>query len=274
MKILELINKTTDFFSQKGVESPRLQIELILSHVLKLNRMALYLQFDRELTASELDQLRPLVKRRADREPLQHITGETGFYGLTLECNPAALIPRPETEVLVEWVVESLKGEGTGLIYDVGTGTGAIALALAKHLPSWRVVGTDISSPALEVAARNRARMEGVQVQWLECDLLPGIKEQHVIVANLPYLTTAEMTGLPPEVRFDPVGALDGGADGLDLIRRLLGLVNEHTAMIFLEAGAGHAEALSGMLSRSGFEKIEVRPDLNGVRRFVQGKRI
>ncbi len=273
MKILELINKTTEYFTQKGVESPRLQIELILSHVLKLPRMSLYLQFEQELKPEELDTLRPLVKRRADREPLQHILGETPFYGLTLECGPQALVPRPETEVLVAWVVEILKNEPAGLLYDVGTGTGAIVLSLAKHLPGWRLAATDTSPAALELAKRNQARNPGVEISWLQEDLLPIPEESHIIVANLPYLTSEEMANLQPEVRFDPPLALDGGPDGLDQIRQLINRTGPATSHIFLEAGASHAGPISTLLQEAGFATVEVRQDLNQVPRFVHGKR-
>jgi release factor glutamine methyltransferase len=273
VKILELLDKTTDFFKQKGLESPRLQIELILSHVLKLPRMGLYLQFERELTTAELDTLRPLVKRRAEREPLQHILGETNFYGQTFYCNKEALIPRPETEVLVEWVLEVLKEQSSVTLYDIGTGTGIIALTLAKHLPDWNIIGIDISATALDLARKNQTRLENTTVSWLTHDLLPATEDQHVIVANLPYLTDAEMISLPKEVTFDPSLALHGGQDGLDLIRKLISMANTKTSHLFLEAGANHDLAISALLKQAGFPQVTVRKDLNGIPRFILGQR-
>jgi release factor glutamine methyltransferase len=275
VKILELIDKTAAFFKQKNVESPRLQIELLLSHVLKLPRMALYVQFERELTAAELDALRPLVKRRADREPLQHILGETSFYGETFLCSRAALIPRPETEVLVEWVLETLKPLPAGTLYDIGTGSGVIALTLARHLPGWQITGVDLSAGALALARQNQEKLGVNGVAWREHDLLPAdaADHEHVIVANLPYLTDAEMAALPREVAFDPALALRGGGDGLELIRRLIGLTGGRTTQIFLEAGADHDAAIGALLTNSGFSRVETRKDLNGVPRFILGAR-
>lgn len=275
MKILDLLDKTSDFLKQKGVESPRLQIELILAHVLKLPRMALYLQFERELTAAELDTLRPLVKRRAEREPLQHILGETNFYGLSFACGKEALIPRPETEVLVEWILETFKDQAEGTLYDIGTGTGIIALTVAKHLPAWNVIGVDISAAALEFARKNQEKLGISNITWCEHDLLPAnaANNEHIIVANLPYLTDTEMSALPKEVTFDPALALHGGNDGLDLIRQLIAQANDKTTHLFLEAGANHDAAISGLLTAAGFNQIEIRKDLNNVPRFILGKR-
>ncbi|MDR1305331.1 MAG: peptide chain release factor N(5)-glutamine methyltransferase [Verrucomicrobiales bacterium] len=273
MNLLELIDKTAAFFKQKNLESPRLQIELILAHVLKLPRMGLYLQFERTLTVAELDALRPLVRRRADGEPLQHILGETEFHGLAFACGPAALIPRPETEVLVAWVLELLRDRPAGLLYDIGTGSGVIALTVAKQLPAWRVIGVDLSGDALALARQNQERLGAPNVTWLEHDLLPAADTGHVIVANLPYLTDAEMAALPREVTFDPALALRGGADGLALIRPLIAMTSEHTADIFLETGAAHAPAVADLLRQVGFANIETRGDLAGVPRFTRGTR-
>jgi release factor glutamine methyltransferase len=273
VKILELIDKTTPFLKQKGVEAPRLQIELLLSHILKLPRMALYVQFERELTAAELDALRPLVKRRADREPLQHILGETNFYGESFFCGTEALIPRPETETLVEWLLAALKEQSAGTLYDIGTGSGIIALTVAKQLPGWNIVGVDVSAGALALARRNQERLAVTNVTWREHDLLPPADGDHVVVANLPYLTDAEMSALPAEVARDPALALRGGADGLDLIRPLVAMTSEHTTRIFLETGAGHADTVSGLLGNVGFSRLEIRKDLNNISRFIMGAR-
>jgi release factor glutamine methyltransferase len=273
VRILELLDKTTAFLKQRGIDSPRLQIELILAHVLKLQRMTIYMQFERELTTEELDTLRPLVKRRADHEPLQHILGETNFYGQPFFCNKEALIPRPETEILVEWILATFKEQPVGTFYDIGTGTGIIALTLAKHLPGWNITGTDISGAALALARKNQDRHTAANITWLEHNLLPDTPAQHAIAANLPYLTDAEMTSLPEEVTYDPPLALHGGKDGLDLIRKLISMTTAKTTHLFLETGAHHTPATRRLLQNAGFTHTEIRKDMNNTPRFIMGAR-
>lgn len=273
MKLLELLDKTTAYLAKQGIASPRLQVESLLAHVLQLPRMQLYLQFERILTPAELDALRPLVKRRTEGEPLQHILGHTGFYGLTLACSPAALVPRPETEVLVELTLHALKPLPPGHLVDVGTGTGALALALAQALPGWTISATDLSPEALELARRNAAAHDfGARIGFHQADLL-GSLEPDAVVANLPYLTDAEMAGLPPEVRRDPELALRGGPDGLDLVRRLTGSLPPSVKCCVLELGIGQADTVAGWLAAAGFTKVEKAADLTERERFVRASR-
>ncbi len=231
--ILEVINKTTPYFEKQGIESPRLTIELLLAHLLRKKRLQLYLEFERELDETTLEALRGMVKRRVAGEPLQYITGEAEFFGLRLMVDKRVLIPRPETELLVEAVVERMKAEGGGrkaedggrkggalsqralptAIVDVGTGSGCIAIALAKKFPDAEIIALDASRDALDVA-RGNATLHQVEknIRFLESDLLEVLPDSFVadvIVSNPPYIADGEMAKLPKEVRdFEPVTAL------------------------------------------------------------------
>ncbi|MFH1066629.1 MAG: peptide chain release factor N(5)-glutamine methyltransferase [bacterium] len=269
-RLLEILNDCSEYLKNHGVESPRLQAELLMGHVLNMPRLHLYLNFEREISEETLAKLRPLLKRRGQREPIQHITGETSFCGLTLKCSPAALIPRPETELLVELVVKNLREVTPGLIYDVGTGSGALALALASQLAGWRVVATDNSNAALELAKENHARTPQLAVSWLCQSLLENqTKPAAAVVANLPYLTTEEMKNLPTEVRADPPSALHGGEDGLDFIRQLLPQAAQLAPRLFLEIGPVQAETMKILAQQAGFASVSVELDLAERPRFI-----
>ena len=279
MKLLSVLEATTGHFTKHGIPSPRLQAELLLAHALSLPRLGLYLQFERELKAAELDTLRELVRRRAAREPLQHVTGSAGFCGLMLKCTPAALIPRPETEILVEHAARILGESSPGLAIDVGTGTGAIPLALARKQPAFQYLGLDISDDALALATENAetstsAPPSGTSVTWRKNNLLEGITESAVLItANLPYLTPAEIESAEPEVRQDPWLALEGGADGLDHIRRLIPLAFHLTPCLLLECGPEQAPKVAALAREAGFGKVTVHPDLTSRPRVVEARR-
>lgn len=223
--VLEILNKTTTFFSHKGVPDARLDAQYILSHGLKMKRMDLYLNFDKPLSENELEVLRPLVARRAKREPLQHIIGTTCFRGYEIHCDRRALIPRPETESIVDILKENLQGKEALKIADIGTGTGAIAISIAKEFPGTKVFATDISKDALDLAKEN-AKENSVELEFLEGNLLealPAGEMLDAIVSNPPYIPDGEKEKLQPEVRdFDPALALFGGTDGLTLVRKIL----------------------------------------------------
>jgi len=274
MTLLELLNKTTEFFEKRQLASARLQAESITAHVLNQPRLSLYLQFDRPMQDAELNALRPLVRRRADGEPLQHIIGHTEFFGLQLACSPDALIPRPETEGLVERVIASLENKPPGRLLDVGTGTGAIALACAKALPEWKVHAVEPSAGALALARRNAECFPDIHVEWHEGEFMgDSLPCPDAVVANLPYLTPVEMESLSPEVRHDPESALHGGEDGLDLIRQLIRCFPMKVGHCFLEIGIQQGEKVHQLLAEAGFSRIAIEEDWNGCVRYAIGTR-
>jgi release factor glutamine methyltransferase len=274
--LLEVINRTTEFFQKRGLESPRLQIELLLAHVLQLPRMQLYLQFERELLEGEAERLRPLVKRRADREPLQYILGQVHFDGLKLKCAPGVLIPRPETELLVDLIKKDLSPLSPATLADIGTGSGAIALSLAKALPVWKILAVEPSEEALTIFQLNlHDHADSKKIVSIHGSLMESIQEPvQVVVANLPYLTTEEMKKLEPELAFEPSCALHGGSDGLELIRLLITGLPDTVQRIYLEIGIAQASAVRLLLQEKSFTTIVTHQDLAGFDRFVFGTRL
>ena len=276
--VLDVITATTAFFQKSGVESPRLNIEHLLAHVMGKRRMDLYLEFDRPLGEKELGPLRDLVRRRAQREPLQHLLGTVEFLALTLKSDARALIPRPETEQLCEMLVAQAKNADCiwekGRIADVGTGSGCIALALANALPDATVIGLDASDDALALAREN-AECTGLsaRVTFAKSDLLSGAEGPlDLIVANLPYIPTAELAALQPEVQRDPASALDGGADGLDIVRRLIPQAAEKLrsgGLLALELGLDQPAVMAVEFSAPGWRDTRIVKDHQGRERFL-----
>ena len=276
LPLLEVLRGTERYLADRGVENPRLNAEHLLAHPLGLKRMELYLQFDRPLTEAERAPLRDLVKRRGAREPLQHVLGTAEFHGRSFISDNRALVPRPETEQLVELALEIVKTNSTPTLLDIGTGSGVIAITLALELPSATVHATDLSPDALALAAENATRHTLTErITFSLSDLLPpGDTNFDLIIANLPYIPADEIPSLSPEVRHDPVTALDGGPDGLDLIRRLIDTAPERLApggALLLEIGAGQADAVNARLSGRKFRDISVRPDYQNIPRFAVG---
>ena len=327
MTVLEAIQKSAEFLAKKGVESPRLQIELLLAHLLKLPRMKLYLNFERVLSPAETDALRELVKRRGQREPLQHITGSTSFCGFKIAVNRHALVPRPETELLAElgWAfLAKLSAElerrfptrreggepqeqagpeaGAPIALDFGTGTGCIAIALAAKCPSAKIVATDISADALVLARENAARNNAAErIEFLQGDgfaaFLPEGRvtrvpnseietkirdscnsplrkmEFDLIISNPPYIPSAEIAMLQPEVReFDPRAALDGGADGLDFYRKLAAEAKPFLkpgGKIMLEFGDGQADVIRTIFAAEKWIVEAVKEDYSQRERIL-----
>ena len=282
--VLRLMLWSADYLEGKGVERARLDAEHLLAHVLGVGRLEMYLQHERPLAPAELDALRPLLRRRAAREPLQYVLGRQAFRELDLEVGPAVLIPRPETEQLVEvvlrWARAQEPGELTAL--DIGTGSGAIALALLGEGPFAKVVATDASPAALEVAARNRAALGAVERLELRSGafLAPvGPDERfHVVVSNPPYVAEGERVSLAPEVAdWEPAEALFAGADGLDALRHIVAdtpRVLRDGGLLALEVGDGQAEAVLALVrEQGGYREERVHRDLSGRERVVTATR-
>jgi release factor glutamine methyltransferase len=269
--LLEVIQRSTEYLAGKGVDSPRLQTELLLAHLLKLPRMQLYLNFERPMAPVELERFRDLIKRRGQREPLQHIVGSTSFCGLELAINRHVLVPRPETELLAEsgWrFLNQLSTAASGpeatapasapTALDFGTGSGCLAIALAVNCPIACVEALDLSLEALELARQNAARHKVAgRIRFFHGNgfrALPGPVRYDLLLANPPYIASAEIVTLDPEVRdYDPHGALDGGADGLEFYRRLAAEAEPFLkpgAPMMLEIGDGQAAPVRELFER------------------------
>ncbi|UCC67203.1 MAG: peptide chain release factor N(5)-glutamine methyltransferase [Armatimonadota bacterium] len=265
--------------SEVGIERPRAEAEALVRAVSGVSRESVLLHPDRRLSADQLSQLEALTARRAAREPLPYLLGEVEFYSLPFRVSPSAIVPRPETEILVEAAIERARAAGARRAIEVGTGCGAIAVALAQHLPQVRVTATDVSFPALLLARENcRRHKVGRRVSLICADLLAGVRgPADCILANLPYVRTDEFEQLEPEVRdFEPRAALDGGADGLGHIRRLCVQVFDHLAdggFAALEVGAGQASEAAKLLGAGRLSRIEVIADHAGIDRVVIGWR-
>lgn len=282
--VLRLIEWSGAYLEEKGVEGGRRDAEHLLAHALGVERLQLYLQYDRPLDAEELDAFRPLLRRRARREPLQYILGSAAFRELVLQVDTRALIPRPETEVLVE---EVLAWSGSRAVppvsaLDVGTGSGAIALSLALEGPFRRVVATDASADALSLAETN-ARTLGLaeSVVFRRGDLFEPLEADErfdVVVSNPPYVLEGEAPTLQPEVaEWEPAEALFGGPDGLDVIRRLVAEVAKYLTpggLLALEVGLGQAGSVTALVEATGaFDEVRVRRDYTGRERMVLARR-
>jgi len=279
--VLEAIQRSAEFLARKGVESPRLQAELLLAHVLQLPRLKLYLQFDRVLTPAETDQLREAVRRRGRREPIQYITGRAAFCGRDLHVTPHVLIPRPETEQLAELGWTRLAAmPPPRLALDVGTGSGCLAIALVEHCPDTRCLALDASPEALQVARENVTaagltdRIELLLSHKLEA--VPPQPRFDLIISNPPYIPTAEIPALQPEVRdHEPRLALDGGPDGLDAFRWLAPEARARvrpTGLLLVECGDGQADAVAALLRQHNWIVTGIHPDYTQRPRFVEAR--
>jgi len=286
--IVELLRWAADYFRDKGVSEPRASAEVLLANALGLSRLDLYLRHDQPLTPEELARFKTLVLRRRQGEPVAYITGHREFWSLDFLVSPAVLIPRPETEILVQAVLEVLKTENRkpktenrGL--DVGTGSGAVVIALARELPGMQWVAVDVSRAALDVARENARRHRvAQQIHFFQADLFAGLKPGFgfgAIVANLPYVPRGEWEQLPREIRsFEPPGALLGGEDGLDFIRLLAHRAPHYLrprGWVALEVGAGQAPAVMELLEETGvYHRSAALPDYQGIQRVVRAQRL
>ena len=273
MTVLEVLQSTTAYFKKHNVESPRLNAEHLVAYVLGRTRMELYLEFERELTETELAPLRELVKRRAQGEPLQHLLGTVEFCGLIFLCDKRAMVPRPETEELVE-IVESKIENRQSKILDVGTGSGVIALSLAAKFPEAEVRGVDISEDALDLARENAARLGlSDRVRFFRSNLLQNVDRTFdLIVANLPYIAAQDRHTLSREVLRDPDVALFGGAHGDELVHELIVQAPARLrpgGMLALEVGIGQSEGLLSVLAEKKYRDIYSKNDYSGGTRFL-----
>jgi len=283
--ILKVLQWTTGYFSRKNIEQPRANAEVLLAHTLGVQRIQLYLHYDRPLDNGELAHFREVVRRRAAHEPAQYITGEQEFWSLAFEVTPAVLIPRPETELLVEEGLKILEGTPRGKVLDLGTGSGAIAVALAHERSSLSIIATDRSFEALAVARKNAAR-HSVQdrVSFVAMDLLgalrPSLPLFDLIVSNPPYIGDTEFNRLSPEIlHHEPVTALRGGGrQGLHIIRAILGTAHSHLrpgGSMLIEIGLGQAEVLTEELPDDPHvEEFEFIKDYAGILRVLRIRKV
>ncbi len=276
MTVLQVLQNTADFLARKGIESPRLNIEYLLADTLGKRRIDLYLEFDRALSEEELAPLRVKVRRRVDGEPLQYLLGSWDFFGRPFRTDQRALIPRPETEILVEIALKVIRRQpnSRNRLLDIGTGSGVLAITFALECPNLQVVGSDISPLALNLARENAEKQQlDHRVEWVESDLVDSVAGTFdFLVANLPYIPSGELPTLAREVQHDPRLALDGGTDGLAVIRRLLQdapKILAKDSFLILEVGFNQADQVIDLMAAQKFRDISVENDYQGVRRFV-----
>lgn len=273
MTVLEVLQATTLYFKKHNIENPRLNAEQLLAHTLGRTRMELYLEFERTLGDAELAPLRELVKRRGEGQPLQHLLGTVEFCGYTFLCDKRALVPRPETEQFVE-IIESNIENRKSKIVDVGTGSGVIAISLAKKIPEAEIFAVDVSEDALALARENASRLNvSDRVQFLLGDLLESVEGTFdLIVANLPYIAVEDRDTLSREVLSDPEVALFGGDRGDELVRQLIEQAPARLqpgGLLALEIGLGQREALLSALAEKKYRDICSKTDYSGVTRFL-----
>lgn len=286
--VAEILRWAAEFLALHQVTDPHIDAEVLLAHLLRCERKELLIHPERALSGGEMERFRRLVERRAGREPVQYITGEVEFRGLLFKVNREVLIPRPETEFLVEEAIHSLGerdvgGEGRDItVLDLCTGSGCIAISIARELPYSRVYAVDISEGALE-AARENAERHGVEDRaiFLPGDLFEGTEplglegEIDLIISNPPYVSKKEMEKLQPEIKeYEPIQALYGGEDGLDFYRRIIDeapFYLSHGGLLILEIGYGQSESVQKLLEEEGsFTEIEMKKDLAGIERVIK----
>lgn len=278
--LVEVLTRTTDYLKQRGVPSARLDAELILGHVLGLDRVKVYLNFDRPMADAELEAARVLVRRRGQREPLAWIVGHKEFYDREFDVGPGVLVPRPDTETLVEVALEWIAVDTPDPTYvaDIGSGTGCIGLTLALERPALRLYAIDLSDAALAMTRTNIDRhglKDRVAVRRGDgLAAIPADRPVDWVVANPPYIPTGELAGLEPEVRVhEPRLALDGGTDGLDAYRALAPAAAKRARQgLLVEVGRGQAEAVAALFVDAGLVDVIVRKDLAGTERVVAGR--
>ncbi|MCQ2381506.1 MAG: peptide chain release factor N(5)-glutamine methyltransferase [Acidaminococcaceae bacterium] len=273
--IKSVLKWTQDYFTQHHIDSPRVDAEILLAKVLNCNRVKLYIDQDKPLSKPELAMMHNLVERRATHEPVAYILGEKGFMQDVFIVTPAVLVPRPETELLVERVAKLFDNKKELSILDIGTGSGAIVLSLLKLFPNARAKATDISTDALAVAQMNAEKLNlSDRVKFVKTDIYNGLDSQQfdVIVSNPPYIPTQDLKRLDEDVKKEPQIALDGGADGLVFYRRIIneaGLYLNADGLLALEIGIGQGEAVANLCRRAGFKIVRIVKDYAGIDRNI-----
>lgn len=273
-----LVKWATDDFRSRGIESPRLDAEVIVAHALKIDRTRVIIESMRELEPEELSLLRGLVKRRRAHEPIAYLRGEREFYGRPFRVDARVLIPRPDTEALVDVALERSAHVSLSMrMLDLCTGSGCVAVTMARQRPTSRVLATDISKDALSVASTNAYRLGAYNVAFVESDLFERVEGRFdVITANPPYIASEEIPTLMADVRdFEPKLALDGGADGLDLIRKIIERAPNHLepgGVLAMEIGIGESNAVQALYEAAGYKEIEVRRDYAKIERVVSAR--
>jgi release factor glutamine methyltransferase len=284
--IQKLLNWVTEYLTSKGIDSPRLSAELLLSYVLELKRIELYTQFERNVTGQQLDRLHDLVERAGQHEPVAYLVGKTEFYSLEVDITPDCMIPRPETELLVERAIEFLRTRsGKQFVCDLCTGSGCIAVAIARNYPSAHIIATDISDAALSVAAKNIEKHQLEERIRLLCGdlfdpLVPQLEVDRfdLIVCNPPYVSAAEFEKLDKNVKdYEPKIALFAGDDGLDIYRRIIERVEQFLkpdAVLMLEIGYSQGQAVRQLFEQANrFGEITIEKDFHGNGRVVIAKK-
>lgn len=281
--IRRVLSWTAQHFEKREIDAPRLTAEILLSHVLGENRVKLYVDLDRPLVKEELTAFRALIERRSQREPTQYLTGCKEFYNRRFAVDPTVLIPRPETEELVEAVLHELPRDTPAWVADLCTGSGCIAITLAAERPLLRAHATDLSPQARAMAQRNADAL-GVadRLETLQGDLLGPLRERmpeggyDLVVSNPPYVASHEIGGLSAEVRNEPVAALDGGPEGMDFLRRIADETLPFLrpgGLLALELGEKQGTAVRAALEQAGFSQVRIEKDLGKLDRFAYGRK-
>ena len=278
--LLEMVNWGTEYFSGKDIDSPRLTIELLLCKVLGIDRIGIYANFEKPLSALELAEIKQLVIRRVKREPLQYITGITNFLGIDIKVDKGVLIPRPETELLAEKAIDYIDKNKVDKVLDIGTGSGCIAIAIAKKFPGLKVCAVDVSKEAISQAKNNASLNNISNIDFIELDILnsgaysilKGGDKFGLIVSNPPYIEKKEYALLEPEVRdYEPGNALTDEADGLTFYRKFADIFHDlmaDSAKFFLEIGYGQFLSVKEIFGKNGFN-IKSFKDFNGIERII-----
>ena len=282
LSVLESIKLSTEYLEKKGIESPRLNAELLLASILNCKRFDLYVMFDQPLKNEEIDKYREWIARRGKFEPLQYITGNVEFYGLNFKVTPAVLIPRPETEILIETIVEHYSDKPELKILDVGTGSGNIAVSLAKHLQNSIVSSVDISEEILEIAKQNAANNSVDSIEFINGNILTGEglngSNFDIIVSNPPYVSKDEFPSLQKEIiDYEPRHAVTDEGNGINFYEKISSFAKERLntgGKIFYELGKDQHIIVEGILNDNGFKNIRIKKDFQNVERVIYGTKL